>query len=294
MFKPILFIFFTTIFLVAYQNCSEVTLSDMVEASTIPTFLLKVKVCDFEDYNTKIFYGYNRNLKAEDGYFYTDVDGDGLTDEFENNVTNKSKYGLSSQVRDSNLDGYDDLIVVRYDLDINAQNNLPACIGFNLDSDRDGINDCTEDLISSEKLKPDTDGDGIPDRLEAIHGLNALDTRDASTDLDGDGIANFEEIRMSTPVQLSNAQYPQFVPVEFDMEVLIGENCRLFTFANLPFYQYMNVNQFVVEILEQNNSGEVILRKVNYFIAKEHLIQGEFLVDMQKSLLFEGHSEGSL
>ena len=286
-------IIFSTLLVVAYQNCGQVSLEKKVEASKVPEFSLSVKVCNFEDYETKVFYAYNRNFKFQDGYYYTDSDGDGLSDEFEEDSLNQEKYGLSSQVRDSNLDGFDDLIVVRFDMNIDQQNNLPVCEDLTLDSDRDGINDCTEDLINTDKYKPDTDADNIPDRLEVLNALNALDARDASSDVDGDGVNNLDEIKLGTPVLLSNANYPN-QQIKSSMEVLIGEGCRLLTFEKLPFYSRLNPNHFVIEILEQNLMGEVILRKVNYLIDVNDYPQGQFNIDLDDDLILEGRSGGAL
>ena len=40
---------------------------------------------------------------------------------------------------------------------------------------------------------PDTDHDGLPDEWETRHGLDPRDSRDATTDLDGDGYSNIED-----------------------------------------------------------------------------------------------------
>ena len=45
-------------------------------------------------------------------------------------------------------------------------------------------------ILAPEK---DTDGDGIPDSWEILHGLNPLDPADASQDPDDDGLTNYQE-----------------------------------------------------------------------------------------------------
>jgi len=58
-----------------------------------------------------------------------------------------------------------------------------------LDSDGDSLNECEEALLGTDPFDFDTDGDGIPDFLEWIYGLNPLYS-DEKTDTNGDGYLN--------------------------------------------------------------------------------------------------------
>lgn len=55
--------------------------------------------------------------------------------------------------------------------------------------------------------KVDTDGDGLPDVVEAKFSLNPLDAQDAGQDPDGDGFSNVEEIQYGTSPS-DAASYP--------------------------------------------------------------------------------------
>ena len=50
----------------------------------------------------------------------------------------------------------------------------------------------------ADKVEPDTDGDGMPDAWEKLHGLNPNDPTDAAKDGDGDGYTNLEEFLNGT------------------------------------------------------------------------------------------------
>ncbi|MGV6938643.1 S-layer homology domain-containing protein [Paenibacillus sp. CMM36] len=79
-------------------------------------------------------------------------------------------------------------------------------IDTKLDSDKDGLSDYKEEMIGTDKLKPDTDGDGLTDGQEVnLIGTNPLkiDTdgngvNDGDEDSDGDGLTNAEEVKLGT------------------------------------------------------------------------------------------------
>jgi hypothetical protein len=83
-----------------------------------------------------------------------DSDGDGLSDEFEENVL-----GTNPQLRDTDSDGLNDF----RERDFGSNPLQP-------DSDLDGVNDYREVIVGTNPQSKDTDGDTIDDRTEIIAG----------------------------------------------------------------------------------------------------------------------------
>ena len=87
-------------------------------------------------------------------------------------------------------------------------NGLPA----SLSSEEDQILSVTQNQRADERRVDiiaggsalDTDGDGIPDWWEQLHGLNDNLLSDAGDDADGDGLTNLEEFLLSTDPNAGN------------------------------------------------------------------------------------------
>ena len=129
-----------------------------------------------------------------------DADEDGLSDgaEFE--------LGSDPLARDTDGDGYQDLFEVRH----KGQGHDPLdplrpavpCEAVvdrgRSDRDRDGLSACEEVLLGSDPRLYDSDADGLPDRLEFLHGLDPADASDVRGDLDLDGTSNRAEVLAHT------------------------------------------------------------------------------------------------
>lgn len=118
-----------------------------------------------------------------------DSDGDGLSDAEERAL------GTDPTARDSDGDGITDLVEVLTGLRPLEVDTPIACaaVVVGADTDKDGLTDCDERLIGTDPSLVDTDGDGAPDRLELVLGLDYLNA-DAEGDRDGDGIKNGDEL----------------------------------------------------------------------------------------------------
>ena len=87
------------------------------------------------------------------------------------------------------------------------------------------------EIFDAEKL--DTDGDGIPDKLELSLGLDPQNVADAEGDLDGDGFTNLEEINAGTDPR-ERASFPD--PVV---------KLRVAGIRPVPFHlRFVSVSQF--------------------------------------------------
>src|SRR3990172_10365414 len=67
-----------------------------------------------------------------------------------------------------------------------------------MDTDGDGLSDTQEAHLGSDINNPDSDGDGVPDSYEVSHGLDPLNSSDASLDSDHDGASNLTEYSEGT------------------------------------------------------------------------------------------------
>ena len=72
----------------------------------------------------------------------------------------------------------------------------------------------------------DTDGDGIPDKIELAFGLNPQDPSDSAGDLDNDGFTNLEEVKASPATDPKN---PEVFPNPF-------VKLRVAAIRPVPFY----------------------------------------------------------
>jgi hypothetical protein len=102
-----------------------------------------------------------------------DTDGDGLSDDDENNI-----YGTDPYDSDSDNDGLSDY----EEVGIGTDPNDP-------DTDGDGINDSDEIAQGTDPTDPDSDDDGLDDGEEQAAGTDPNDP-----DTDGDGVNDGDEI----------------------------------------------------------------------------------------------------
>ena len=130
-----------------------------------------------------------------------DSDGDGLTD------AEEELAGTSPTRRDTDGDGVTDLVEILTGLDPLLPEIPRACEGIPVGRDRDldGLTDCDELLLGTSPTLVDTDGDGIPDKLEVVSSTDYL-SPDAEVDTDGDGVNNGDEIAQHSDPRSSDVR----------------------------------------------------------------------------------------
>jgi len=129
--------------------------------------------------------------------FGTDTEGDGMPDWWE------IKYGLNRLVDDSGGDLDDDGFT-------NLQEYLLGMIPNRDDLWGEAWGTSLDFLLDTIGISPDTDGDGMRDWWEILHGLNHL-VDDAGLDPDNDGRTNLEEYNANTNPHIDDWRGPSRV-----------------------------------------------------------------------------------
>jgi hypothetical protein len=204
----------------------------------------------------------------------SDSDHDGLTDAFE-----KSK-GSNANKADTDDDGISDGVNYRIRKQVCRQSNCaqapqldPICknylseSGEVADSDGDGLNNCEEKYLESDMDAIDSNNNFLPDDMEFYLGNNITSPNLLTADSDGDGISDFDEIRLFLPPHIHNNQISGYKSL-LDYELMPttiknGSQCFSLVTKNIPALQRQNFNsdKVVVTLVYQNK----LLTKETYY-----------------------------
>jgi hypothetical protein len=166
-----------------------------------PRFNIIIKnYCVLKSTKRVAFHALNRNYHLTSKGIISDMDSDGISDADESTEV-AELFGISPEKYDTIRDGYSDNIVYNGMITLQKQGELPLCSEGDLDFD--GLPDCAENVLGTDKLHIDHDRDGISDELELFIGLNPL-IKDSHLDTDMDGLSNYDELIYRTPINESN------------------------------------------------------------------------------------------
>ncbi len=165
-----------------------------------------------------------------------DSDRDGLTDLEEYNIG-------SSQVRaDSDGDGFNDMVEWRFRLsgfDPMDPTDAACTPLTRVDSDVDGLLDCEEIFLGTQRRSFDSDNDSSPDFIEVTFQGNprsANSTQDRYADDDADGGGNADELRWHTDPKVNDVAYRAKFAYQYDQRQLpltAGSACYEFDVKNV-------------------------------------------------------------
>lgn len=172
-----------------------------------------------------------------------DSDGDGLQDSLDNSLSVGSNTFTQDSDGDCFSDGFETL---HEDQGFQAANSkdtrgcdpasplTPGCACR--DTDGDGLSQYAEDYLRTHSGIVDSDGDGVPDSLEARYGLDPRTPNASGIDTDGDGTPDELELRSeSNPTRRDRAFYER-MGYQYEVVAEVQENgsvCYDFTISNL-------------------------------------------------------------
>ena len=140
----------------------------------------------------KRFFAFNRNVVSRAGAVLADSDGDGMADDEERAL------GSDPLAPDTDGDGLMDGIEVKMGLSpLEGSIDTPPGCNVSLDVDGDRLNSCEERVLGTDPCMGDTDGDALPDLVEALGATNPLVAEDL-LDSDRDGVTNVDEVEAHT------------------------------------------------------------------------------------------------
>lgn len=216
-------------------------------------------VCSNPDFRFQDIYALQSSARIENGGLMIDQDRDGLSNNHE--ITVGKDYNIKFNKRDTNLDGYSDLLAERGGFSLAEQQKFKRCMLLDQDTDLDGLTDCEENnLTHTDDLDADTDDDGIPDGLEVRFGMNPMVKGDTVQDLDNDTVDNYQEVKANTSATETNTAYMERLGLKYDIQnVDTGDEsreCLNVQISNIPIVTVENGNQVLLYFLERDADGE--------------------------------------
>lgn len=227
--------------------------------TTPRTIILRVTdICPETGEQFKDFFIRQRSYLLREGVPRIDSDWDGVPNESDNS----SPLNIVYSAPDTNQDGIEDLVVFAAGIPQRAQLAFPDCSLKGIDTDSDAISDCGERLLGTDPLNPDEDGDGIPDGVELMLGLDYHNIGDGWIDSDGDGFSNLMEVKMNTPPSEVNDARTQAYAFSYELlpNLETESGCVTATVSNVAIVDLVNGDSidlyFTFERYDEENSDQ--------------------------------------
>jgi hypothetical protein len=167
-------------------------------------------------FKLKTLLAFNRNALPRAGNVEVDSDGDGLSDDEEKTL------GTDPTIPDSDSDGLTDGVEAFANMNPLIPDEVKGC-EIGIDEDWDGLNSCEERLLGTSDCMGDSDGDSVPDIVEATYRTD-LEVPEQSRDTDHDGFSNLDEMRRHSDPKSSDVSF-------------IGSHSYTYKFEELPIPQ---------------------------------------------------------
>lgn len=183
----------------SFPNGEEINFLRIDFTSIRRIFTLKNLIASNQNARPRLIF---RNSVDQIGRGSPDSDGDGLDDE-EEDLT-----GSDPLEQDTDGDGFNDFIEVLLGssgFDPLDPSDADCVLDIDrVDSDGDGLRDCEERFVGTNRLIADTDADGFPDAVELRNGTNPV-VDDIRADLDFDAAPNGAELRGHSDPSVNDA-----------------------------------------------------------------------------------------
>lgn len=155
------------------------------------------------------------NEKDKIGRATPDSDGDGISD------AEEVAFGTEVENRDTDNDGFSDLLEVRLAASgfdpLDPSDADCALAQDRRDVDGDGLRDCEERFVGTNRTVIDSDADGFPDIIELKSETNPV-TDDSRADLDFDSARNADEIRGNSEALINDAKDRSSIAYRYDLK----------------------------------------------------------------------------
>lgn len=230
------------------------------------------------DSPTALNYGNGTPPYADMGYHEMhDVDGDAMTDEWEEQHFNTTARDGSGDYDDDGLTDREefDRLTDPTDPDVDDDGLLDGDEFFadgthgdtdgyatnphDADSDDDGLTDFEERENATHPNNADTDDDGLPDGWEVVNSLDPLDHRDADVDDDGDRLPNYGEWAVGSNPQSPVSPAQVFVDPAGGHDIA-GDGDTAFPFATIQkAVDTVTTRPLTVNVAAGVNTGTLVL-----------------------------------